>query len=1092
MMRIVCLLALIGFHWLNAANTYSQNALLSLDVKNVKMKEALRQIENGSEFIFFYSNEIDVEQSVTLKVDNQTIDQIMNRLLKNTGYSYTVDDRQIFIKKEDSSWQNRMGSETGKSQQRKNITGRVTDVSGEPIIGANVVVKETLHGTTTDENGRFALNVSEGDLLRISYIGFLAYEVKVENQQTLDITLQEDAQNLDEVVVVGYGTMRKSDLTGSVSSANLDAFQESQNVSIAQSLKGSIPGLQVSQTNRAGQDASLQIRGVNSLSGGTSPLIVVDEIIYTGGLSDLNPNDIKSIDILKDASSKAIYGSQAANGVILITTNSGRIQDKPALSYSGSVSFQHPTKDYRLLNAEENMGKIKGIYYDKAYLGPNYTQINPEWSWNQTELVPNLLTGIENGVDFDWWNALTSTGITTNHSLSLSGGTNRTGYYLSGGYTKVNGFILNDDYERYTIRVNLRNQFKHWLTIGVNTFASFADFSGVSPSYGNIAMTSPFVTPYDSEGELEIYPKGASTTHLNPFLDVRTDDKDIHSRISGIFYTEVKIPWVEGLKYKLNYNQSYAWTDTGSSSIYGAGLTGSAGKGHTSFREETLDHILSYENGLNDHIVSGTLVYGFRKANYGNMYANGQQYANLSLSYHSLQQAIIQQISSDAWKERQLYQMARLNYNYKRRYLLTGTVRRDGYSGFSRNNKFGIFPSVAAGWTLSNEPFFKVKAVDNLKLRISYGENGNQTSRYSSLARVSATEDYKYVFGDGNGTSIGQAITSLANTNLQWEKTVGMNYGLDFAILDNKIRGSLEYYSTKTNDLLWDRIIPEITGFSTIRSNIGEIKNAGFEVNIQASPVTTKDFMWDFNVNFSANKNKVTHLLGDIDGDGKEDDLVSSNLFIGKSISTVYHYKVNGIYQLNDNIPTGYNPGNYRIVEMDGVEGITADDRTFLGRTDPAYTIGFQNNLIYKNFSFRFFLHTIRGGKDGYLGAQSFTMYNSTGNAANANQFTYYDDWSVTNPGAKYAVNYKSPQIIATQYCSRSFLRLQDISLAYQPDKSLVSRLGIEALKIYVSGKNLFTITNWDGWDPETSQGIGSGDPYPVMRSFNIGLDITF
>lgn len=1090
-MRLTTVLLFVGVFQLLAINTTTkaQNITININANVLSVGQLLDQIEHQSDYLVVFRNkEVDTNRAVSFPKKSAKLETYLDEAFRGTDITYSIDNKYILLYKKSEKKE----SASVAQQEGKRITGTITDKNGEPIIGANIVEKGTTNGTISDVNGKFTLNISQNSSLQVSFIGYVTQEFSAKNQKNFNIRLMEDTQNLQEVVVVGYGTMKKSDFTGAVSSANLSAFKESQNVNVIQSLKGSVPGLQISQTNQAGQDVSIQVRGVNTLTSNTSPLIVVDGIIFSGSLNDLNPSDIKSIDVLKDASSKAIYGSQAANGVILITTNSGKISDKPTVRYSGSVSFQSPTKNYRLLNAQEDIEKIKGIYYDKAYLSPDYTTPNPSFTYNQTELVPSLLTGIENGVDFDWWKALTRNAFSTNHSVSLSGGTGKTSYYMSGGFTKVDGMIKNDNYKRYTTRINLNNEFKNWLSIGINAFGSFSDYSGVSPSFTNISLSSPFVTPYNESGELEIYPKGASTTHLNPFLDMQSDNKDISDRISAIFYGEIKVPWIQGLKYRVNYNQSYNWTDYNNSNVYGASLTGAASKYHTNFHEETLDNIVSYDNKLGDHSINATFVYGYRKANYDTSTASGEQYSNLVLSYNSLQQAVIQHITSSAWKESQLYQMGRINYNYKNRYLLTGTVRRDGYSGFSSDHKFAVFPSAALGWTISNEPFFKIKQIDNLKLRASYGENGNQTSRYSSLARVSALTDYQYTFGDGASTSIGQAITSLSNNSLKWEKTKGFNFGMDFSVLNSKIKGSLEYYTTKTNNLLWDRVIPEVTGFSSIRSNVGEIQNHGFEFNVLVNPITTKDFSWSFNVNFSANRNKITHLLGDSNGDGKEDDLISSNLFIGKSIGAIYSYKVNGIYQIGDDIPTGYNPGNYRIVDMDGKDGISADDRTFLGKTEPSYMMGFQNNLNYKNFSFKFFINTIQGGHDGYLGEQSFTMYNSTGNLANANNFTYEDYWSVNNPNAKYSQNYKMAKIMASRYQSRSFIRLQDISLSYRFNKSLIDFLGIGALEVYVSGKNLFTITNWDGWDPETNQGIGTWDAHPVMKSFNIGLDVSF
>ena len=1095
-MKLILILT-CGFGLLSsiAETSSAQTTKLTMSLTNTSIKDVLLYIENHSDFMFMFdNNEVDVSRKININVKDETIDSILNQLFDEGQIIYQTIGNHIIIVP-----QGNLAEEKQVQQQKRRVSGKVTDALNQPLPGVGVVLKGTTQGTITNADGEYALADLPADaILQFSFVGMKPVEIVIGNQMKINVVMQEETIGIEEVVAIGYGTIRKSDLTGAVVSADIEAFNESPNVNIMQSLQGTVPGLQIGQVNQAGQESSIQIRGVNTLSGNDNPLIIVDEIIYSGRLGDLNPSDIKSVEVLKDASSKAIYGSQAANGVMLITTKSGKKAGKPVFTYSGSVSLQNPTINARLLNREETLERIKGIYYKKAYLSPDYTEPNTQWDWGQSELVPNLLAGIESGNDFDWWNELTSPGYIEDHVLSLSGGVDNTTYFLSGGYTKVNGFVVNDDYKRYTTRINLKNDYKDWLTVGVNAFGSFTDFSGESPAYGNIILTTPLVTPYDENGDLVVYPKGESTTHLNPFLDVESDDKELKNRISGIFYANIRIPKIEGLVYRINYNHSLDWTDYANSSKYGASQTGSAVKTNSSKHESTLDNILTYEKQLKYHRIKATLVYGYRKADYNYTKAEGENIPNISLSYNSLQQAINQRISSSAWDESSLYQMARLNYNFGDRYLVTGTLRRDGFSGFAKNNKFGMFPSVAVGWTLSNESFFRIPEINYLKLRASYGKNGNQTSRYSSIAQVSAIDDYKYVFGDGASTSMGQAITSLANNDLTWEKTGGLNFGIDFGILNNRVKGNIEYYKTTTRDLLWNMVIPEVTGFSSITTNIGEIANTGFEFSIQVSPVKTREFSWDFNVNFSTNKNEIVHLFGkDSDGDGKEDDLVSSGLFIGKSIGAIYSYETDGIYQVTDEIPTGYNPGNYRIVNQnpDVDDKISADyDRVFLGKSEPAFMMGFQNALSYKSFTLRFFINSIQGGKNGYLGSQetSGLTIGSTGNFANANCFDFYDFWSVTNPEAKYSVTYEAPQINATKYCSRSFVRLQDISFAYQLKQSVVQKLGLEGVKLYISGKNLLTLTNWDGWDPETNQGIGSTNPYPVMKSYNLGVDISF
>jgi TonB-linked SusC/RagA family outer membrane protein len=981
------------------------------------------------------------------------------------------------------------------SQQsdKKTIKGTVTDANGDAIIGANVVVKESSStGTITNLNGAFSLDVPTNSTLVVSYIGYITQEVPVGNQSVLNILLKEDSKAIEEVVVVGYGRMQKVDLTGAVVSANIDAFKESPNINIMQSLQGAVPGVQIGQVNKAGEESSVSIRGTNTLNGSTDPLIVLDGIIFRGNINDLNPSDIKSVDILKDASSMAIYGAQAANGVILITTQGGRTEQKPIINFSTSYSSQSPSNNGRLLNRDEFLSKINDILYEKAFLAPNYTEPNPNWSYNQSELTQASIEGIDNGTYFDWWDNATNRGYISNTTLSISGGNEVTSYYLSGGYTDQKGLMMNDRYKRSTIRINIQTEITKWLKIGTNTFGSFGDYSGNSPNVGNLNALTPLVKSKDENGEFIINP--ARTGTVNPFLNAQADDSDLQNNISGNFFAIVSVPKIDGLSYRLNYNNNLRWTNHDYSNPYDNGLIGRAFKENSMTHDMMLDNIFTYEKKINDHKIQATFVAGLNKVKYKFTQAVGSNYPNLDLSYNSLQQAIVQNINSSAWEESYLYQMGRLAYGYKNRYLLTTTVRRDGFSGFSKNNKIALFPSVGIGWTLSEEPFFKAPKVDYLKIRASYGQNGNQTSRYKSLAKVSSEDGSKYVFGDGASTSIGQTPISLANNDLTWETTTGFNLGVDFKLFNNRISGNVEYYRSTTTDLLWDISLPQITGFSKISTNLGKLANTGIEFYISTIPIKAGDFQWNFDVNFSTNKNEIKELIGlDNDGDGKEDDLVASNLFIGKSIGAIYGYEIDGIWQLNDDLPNGYYVGSYKIVDQnkDGIIS-AADDRVILGKTEPAYRFGIQNALSYKNFTFRFFINSVQGGKNGYLKSNDMGR-TSTGNYQNQTWFTHFNDyWTPSNPDARYCQPWVMSAINPNRLQSRNFVRLQDISLSYQLKSDWIKKLGFTDAKIYISGKNLLTFTNWDGWDPETGQTMNTNDNYPVMKSYTLGLNVSF
>lgn len=991
----------------------------------------------------------------------------------------------------------------------QSITGNITDEAGQPLTGVTIVEKGTSNGTVSEVDGSFKISLGTSNAILIfSYLGYAAQERIVGLESIINVSLKPDELLLNEVVVVGYGTQKRKDLTGSIASANLAAFRESPNVSILQSLKGALPGLTIGQTNRAGEEAGINIRGTSTLNGNTSPLIIVDGIIFSGRLSDINPTDVSNVDVLKDPSSKAVYGSQAANGVILITTKTGRVAAKPTITYSGSYAVSSPTVNSKLLRRDAFLDKIKDINYLTAFTKESgYTVPNPNWTFANSELFPVSIAGVNSTNDYDWYGDLTQNSIIMNHALSISGGSEKTKYFMSGGHTKEQGFIKNDDYGRYTMRINLDTKLTDWLTVGANTSGSITDFFKDSPDMNSIVSTNPLVFPRDENGNYRINPIG--DFNVNPFLSAENDRSEIQTRLVGNFYSIFRIPALPGFTYRVNFGNNLKFFKNYASSIYGAGQTGSASKNDATQYEQTLDNIFDYSKTVGKHNFNATALYGYNIAQFNRTSASGTGFADLNLSYNSLEQAEIQKISSDAWEESLLYQMGSLAYNYNSKYLLKATVRRDGFSGFSKNNKTGIFPSIGLGWVLSEESFFKVPGVDYLKIRGSYGENGNKVDRYSSLARVSSDEASKYVFGDGGTTALGRSVSSLANSNLKWERTRGINIGTDFAIFKNRVDGNFEYYNSNTFDLLWRQALPETSGFQDVFTNLGQINNSGIEFMLHAIPIQSKDFSWDVTFNFTRNRNKVVSILGeDKNNDGVEDDLIASGLFIGKPIGTIFDFEVDGIYQLNDEKLAGFQAGTYRFTDINGDGKITvADDRKILGNTEPSFLFGIQNSLTYKQFTFRAFVNSVQGGKNSYMGENYPYGNNGTpGNASNTNYFDFTNYWSPRNPSGNVPQVWVPTPAFGREFFQRNFVRLQDVSLAYSLNDKATKKIGAYAAKAFVSGKNLLTFTNWVGWDPETDTtirpigasrditiplGITSLNAFPVMKSVSFGLEIT-
>lgn len=1006
------------------------------------------------------------------------------------------------------------------AQASLTVSGRVTDATGQVLPGVTVLVKGTQNGTTTTAEGTYRLSVAgDNATLVVSYVGYINQEVLVNKRSVIDVQLMPDSKILSEVVVVGYGTQQRKDLTGSIASADLVAFKESPNVSILQSLKGSLPGLTIGQTNRAGDEASINIRGTSTLNGNTAPLIIVDGIIFNGRLSDINPADVASVDVLKDPSSKAVYGSQAANGVVLVTTKTGRTATKPTITYSGSYAISSPTINAKLLRRDAFLEKIRDINYLTAFTKESgYTAPNPAWTFANSELFPVSIAGEKAGNDYDWYGGLTQDASIQSHNLSVAGGSDKTNYFMSGGYTKEKGLIRNDDYARYTMRINLDTEVTKWLTLGANTSGSFTNFFKDAPDMNSIVGTNPLVLPRDANGKYIINPIG--DFQVNPFLNAENDRYEVQSRLVGNFYGIVRIPSLPGFSYRLNFGHNLKFFKNYTSSIYGAGQTGSAAKNDATQYEQTLDNILNYTRSFGKHNINVTGVYGYNTANFNRTVASGTGFSDLNLSYNSLQQAEVQKVSSEAWEEALLYQMGSVAYNFGSKYLVKATVRRDGFSGFSKNNKTGIFPSLGVGWVISEEPFFKVPGIDYLKIRGSYGENGNKVGRYSSLARVGPgttstsqtdLDNTKYVFGDGAATSISRSINSLANADLRWERTRGVNIGLDFAILKNRIDGNIEYYNSNTNDLLWQQTLPQTSGFANVFTNLGQINNKGIEFMLHGQPVKTKNLVWDLTVNFTRNRNSVVTILGeDKNGDGVEDDLVASSLFIGRPIGTIFDYRTQGIYQLADEKLAGFLAGTYRIEDVNKDGKITpADDRQILGNTEPAYQFGIQNTVSYGQFTLRAFINSVQGGKNSYLSANFPYGNNGTpGNATNSNWFDFTDFWSPRNPGGIHPNPWLPTPAGGREYVQRNFVRLQDISLSYSLTDAVAKRIGAANCKLFVSGKNLLTFTKWKGWDPETNTtlfpvggpaggiptalGVTSINAFPVLKSYSFGLDITF
>lgn len=889
---------------------------------------------------------------------------------------------------------------------------------------------------------------------------------------------------------------RKSDLTGSVVRADIDAFRESPNLSVMESLHGSVPGLTVGQVNRAGQEPNIQIRGQSSLSGELAPLIVVDGVIFRGNIIDINPNDIESIDILKDASSAAIYGSQASNGVVLITTTkSGGIEGKPKFNYSGSYAFQGPTNELKAGGPEHFLKKTEeSDLYASRTKESGYLERNPLYEPSTKMKTADEINAYNQGRYDDWWALLTNDNMySQNHNLSMSNSTSRSNYLISLGYTDQMGYMLNEGFERFSARINIDNVITDWLRMGVQSFMTASDYLGQSASPSQRYL-SPFATVNDENGE-RVQLVGGNT--VNPIIQAEADYFDKRINFFGNIYAEIDFPFLKGLSYKINFANNYRTTSEYYFRTYASNWEGEGSKQEGIGYDWSADNIVSYKNKFGvHHKIDLTMVYGAEKRSHNSTRAIASVFSTPELGYNRLQtgSAELQQAISGAWEEASLYNMARLFYGFDNKYLITGTIRRDGFSGFGEENKFGLFPSASFAWVMSEESFLNhFDWLNQLKLRASYGSVGNRTiGRYETLATVAG--GYNYILANGSPVFT-QSISSLASPNLKWETTTGVNLGVDFGI-SQKVYGSIDYYNNNTTNLLYNVDIPGISRFQKFPDNLGKLHNHGLEISVTSINLKRSNFEWSSTVNFTRNRNELKELLGfDNDGDGKEDDLISEGLFIGESIDAIYDYKVNGKWQVGEEIPLGNDLGAHKIVDLvaDGV--INADDKTILGYKSPSYMFSIQNAIQYQNWSLKFFINSIQGGKNYYMkedniyGLQILNQENHFNNSFPVG----VDYWTPENPDAKYQrpnINVSSG-LSGTLYSQRNFVRLQDISLSYNFPKNLINKLQINNLRMYLSGKNLITLTKWAGWDPETGQGIVR-DGRPVIKSYTLGINVEF
>ena len=976
-------------------------------------------------------------------------------------------------------------------QQAGVVKGQVTDKNGDGVIGATVKVKDAQAGTVTDYNGNFSLNVQKAGTLVVSYIGYLTKEIAFTPGQTLNITIEEDATALDEVVVVGYGVQKKSDVTGSVTSINKDRLSKLPVTNVLQAVQGAAAGVTISQGSSIPGDApSALVRGRNSINAGTGPYIVVDGIPISksgGSLNDINPGDIESMEILKDASATAIYGTNGANGVILITTKHGK-EGKPSVSYNGYIGFENFAHKMDYCNGAQ----ITQRYKDYVAQNPGETMYN-DFVKNQNEAEAQAA-----GRETDWlYDMVSQTGIIQDHNVTVNGGAEKIKYFISGDYMSQKGVLKGFNYKRYSLRMNIDADVTNYLKIGTNSYIVSHNRDGGRVNFMMAEAMSPYGKVYEDDGSYCIYPMYTESLFFNPMRDINQDHERRQWNINLNAYAELNFGniWkpLTGLTYKFNFG--YSFVPKRENYYNGAEQNDPNGYGYifnAETQSRTVENILTYAKDIQKHHFDITLLYASSRKKYHDNTATGAKFINDELLWHNLGGGGTQTAKSYTDLYKTVSQMGRLNYSYDSRYLFTFTVRRDGSSVFGADNKYGTFPSIALGWNIANEKFMeKADWLNNLKLRLSYGKAGNEAiGVYETLAKMSNAA----LTMDGQSATALYPSSRMGNSGLGWETTKTFNIGIDFGFLNNRINGNIDFYTSTTTDLLLQRNLPKVSGYSNVYMNMGKTANKGLEITINSKNIVTKDFTWGTNLVWSWNKNEIKDLYGDEKSD------IGNRWFIGEPISVIYDYEMVGIWQ-KDEIERGDHlnwdpqaqPGDVKLRDVNGDGKIDPnDDKTIQGQTTPKWIGGLTNTFTYKNLSLSIFIQTVQGLKrnNSLLGTASDEM-------GRRNSPTEIGYWSESNPSNEFRSLSKTSNRWGYGFpCDASFTRIKDVTLSYQFPAQIVNALRISALTVYASARNLATFTSWKGWDPEadiTQRGWGGYENnYPMTKSYVFGLNVTF
>lgn len=991
------------------------------------------------------------------------------------------------------------------------VSGTVKDATGSGLPGATIAQKGTTKGVIADQDGKFNLEVSgESSILQVSFLGFEGQELKVGTQRNFTFVLQESTSRMDEVVVVGYGTQKKSDVTGALINVTAKELTSRPVNNAFEALQGKAAGVDITSNERPGEIGSIYIRGKRSLNATNAPLYVVDGVpLASGGIETLNPRDIESIDILKDASATAIYGSRGANGVILVTTKSGK-SGTFSLNYSGTVTFETINDKAPQMSASDYITWRRWAYYNsnttKYAPGNQPTEANDRVIFanalDDTKTLDNVLSGWNNGqwdgskvLNTDWTDYAKQTGTTQEHTLSASGGTDKLKSYISFGYLNNEGTQVGQNYERYNAKISVDITPKDWFSMGGSVTASLSqqDYgfsrtgqssnSGPTSIYNAAKQILNIAQPYNDNGDIIMYPGSNSGIYTVIGEVGKSNDSREYLRVLGSFHAGLDfgkiVPVIDGLKYRMNFGPDYSNRRQGiyidKSSAVRLGGTSYASLALNRRFSWTLDNIVTYDKIFGKSKIGVTLLQSASSYNSETANMSEVNVPKASFLWNNMGAVDITATTSSATMGSGLTEsqmasyMGRVNYSYFDRYLLTLSGRYDGSSVLAPGHKWAFFPSAALGWRIEQEEFMQDQTIfDQLKMRLGVGTTGN--AAVSAYQTIGAVQSFYVPFG-GTANALAYATNepyytnsqvSLANPNLGWESTTQYNIGIDFGILNNRINGSIDLYKSRTTDLLMDMIIPTLTGYPRTMANIGETKNQGIDISLDIVPVKTKDFSWNMNINTAYQKDEIVSLAN-----GKQ-DMVDNAWFIGQSISVYYGLESNGLWQaseqeemdkFNANGHT-FSAGMVKPVDQGEKDyKINSEDRVILGNQLPTWTLGLNNTFTYKSFELAFMLYGRFGYKISTGGEGQLGMY----------QQRQIDYWTTENTDAEwqkpiYSQSGGDPYSGLLGYRDASFLKIRNVSLGYFLPSKICKTLGIENMKIYAQAKNLGTLYSTIDW----------------------------